>query len=61
MRDMTVGEDAVYVCKVCGVPVEESIEGVLICEDCWHERQMDPEMVSFEREALAYLRGERLA
>lgn len=38
-----------YVCKECGKPVEQSIEGELICSDCWTLSQMSTEDRAFEK------------
>ena len=37
-----------YKCKACGKPVEQAIEGELICSGCYSQRQMTQE--EYERE-----------
>lgn len=44
-----------YRCKMCGNPVEQSIEGELICERCWNRRQMTDEERQQEAEMEEYL------
>lgn len=35
-------------CKICHKPIERSIEGELICADCWTTSQQDPESRAFD-------------
>lgn len=38
-----------YVCTECGKPVERTIEGELICEDCYAMSDMSPEEIKWQR------------